>query len=214
MPGFDIETGLLQGGVRCVAGVDEAGRGPLAGPVVAAAVILNPTRLPQGLDDSKKLTAVRREQLFVEIVDTGIVAFASVGPATIDRINIREAALLAMRRAVAALADPPSFALVDGRDVPPQLRCPAQALVGGDARSMSVAAASIVAKVMRDRMMRRMDESFPSYGFCRNMGYGTAEHRAALANNGPCPHHRRSFAPVREGSARAGNGNEAPRFTS
>lgn len=180
-----------------VAGIDEAGRGPLAGPVVAAAVLFPSGTHPIGLDDSKALSAAARERLFEEILATGSVGIASVGPEGIDRLNIRGATLLAMRRAVLALAQRPAHALVDGRDVPPDLPCPATAVIGGDARSVSIAAASIVAKVVRDRMMAQLALAHPGYGFERHMGYGTAAHLDALRRLGPTIHHRRSFAPVR-----------------
>ncbi len=180
-----------------VAGADEAGRGPLAGPVVAAAVIFDPANIPAGLDDSKKLTADKRSMLFEQIMATGHVAIASSAAAHIDRSDIRKASLDAMARALAGLQQPPSFALIDGRDVPPGLSCPARAVVKGDARSLSIAAASIVAKVMRDRMMARAAENFPVFGFDRHAGYGTAAHRKAIAEHGPCPLHRMSFRPMR-----------------
>jgi ribonuclease HII len=188
-----------------VAGIDEAGRGPWAGPVVAAAVILTPAAAASsvlaGLDDSKKLGAARREALFAALdaaARTG-AAYIGIGTASvaeIDALNILAATMRAMRRAADALPAPPDQALVDG-DRLPELACPATALIGGDGLSLSVAAASIVAKVTRDRMMRALAVEFPVYGWERNAGYGTAEHRAALARIGPCVHHRRSFAPVR-----------------
>lgn len=183
---------------RPVAGVDEAGRGPWAGPVVAAAAILDPARIPEGIDDSKRLSAARREALAAAL---RAVAEIGVGVATveeIDRLNILRAADLAMARALAALPRPPGFALIDGNRVPPGLPCPALALVKGDARALSVAAASIVAKTERDRMLRALAADWPGYGWERNMGYGTAEHAEALARLGPTPHHRRSFRPVAE----------------
>ncbi len=186
------------GGV--VAGIDEAGRGPLAGPVVAAAVVLPrdcPAVLIQQLDDSKKLTARRRDALFDEI--TGCASFG-VGIAEvedIDRINILQATFLAMARAVDGLGRTVDWALVDGNRKP-RLACRVECLVGGDGLSLSIAAASIIAKVTRDRLMLQLADQFPGYGWDRNMGYGTAEHRAALIRLGPTPHHRRSFAPVAE----------------
>lgn len=183
------------GGLLC--GVDEAGRGPWAGPVVTAAVILDHDRLPEGLDDSKKLTEARREALYEAIVASSHVTVASAAPATIDRLNIRAATLAAMARAVGHLAVAPEYVLVDGRDVPPGLTQPGQALIKGDGRCLCVAAASIVAKVTRDRMMVALEEYFPGYGFARHKGYGVPEHQAALARLGPCPHHRLSFRPVR-----------------
>ena len=197
-PHFRRERALMRKGRLLVAGIDEAGRGPLAGPVAAAAVILDPARVPKGLDDSKKLDADRREDLYETIVDRALaigVAFATA--AEIDAINIRQATFLAMRRALAALAEVPAYVLVDGNDLPPCLICEGETLVKGDASSASIAAASIVAKVTRDRLMRRLCVRHPVYGFSRHVGYGTAEHRAALAEHGPCPAHRMTFAPLR-----------------
>jgi ribonuclease HII len=178
-----------------VAGIDEVGRGPLAGPVVAAAVTL-PQRRIEGLADSKTLDEETRERLFREIVASG--AGIGVGWATtrqIDRINILQATHRAMVRAVARLPERPVHLLVDGREVPP-LGKAQTALVQGDAKCACISAASIVAKVVRDRFMARLARRFPAYGFDRNKGYGTAEHMQALVESGPCPHHRRSFAPV------------------
>lgn len=179
-----------------VAGIDEAGRGPLAGPVVCAAVVFHGP-VPRGLADSKLLAAAERERLAETIFARAHVAIASAGPAEIDRHNIRGATLRAMCRALLALPCRPVLALVDGRDVPPGLSCDGRAVIGGDARYAAIAAASIVAKVTRDAMMARLDAAYPAYGFARHMGYGTPEHLAALAAHGPCPAHRRSFAPVR-----------------
>jgi ribonuclease HII len=179
-----------------VAGVDEAGRGPLAGPVVAAAVILDPARIPPGLDDSKRLTARARDRLFAALLDGARVSVAQASVEEIDRLNILRASHLAMRRALQGLAWPPAHALIDGNLVPEDLPCPATAVVGGDARCLSIAAASIVAKVTRDRGMVALAQQFPGYGWDRNMGYPTADHRAALICLGVTPHHRRSFAPV------------------
>ena len=183
------------GGRLC--GVDEAGRGPWAGPVVTAAVILDYDRLPTGLNDSKKLTEARREELFEEIVASAEVSVASASPASIDRLNIRTATLSAMVRAVNHLATVPDYVLVDGRDVPPGLEQPGQALIKGDGRCLCVAAASIVAKVTRDRMLVRLDSLLPGYGFAQHKGYGVPQHQAALEALGPSPHHRMSFKPVR-----------------
>lgn len=187
----------MRGGARAVAGVDEVGRGPLAGPVTVAAVILDPDDIPEGLDDSKALGAARREALAGEIFARArAVAIAHASPAEIDAHNIRGATLRAMGRALAALATPPGFALIDGRDVPAGLICPAQAVIGGDGLSVSIAAASIVAKVTRDSLMRHMDAQFPGYGFADHAGYPTKFHREALARRGACPIHRRSFRSV------------------
>jgi ribonuclease HII len=179
-----------------VAGVDEAGRGPLAGPVVAAAVILDPARVPPGLDDSKKLTARARDRLFAALLDGASVSVAQASVEEIDRLNILRASHLAMRRALQGLALPPAHALIDGHLLPQGLPCPATAVIGGDARCLSIAAASIVAKVTRDRGMVALAQQYPGYGWDRNMGYPTADHRAALIRLGITPHHRRSFAPV------------------
>lgn len=190
------ERKLKRCGHGTVAGLDEVGRGPLAGPVVAAAVVLDLKRVPAGLADSKMLDRERREELFLEIVASAKVGIGSVSAAEIDRINIRQATLLAMCRALEALPCLPDFALVDGND-PPKLPCPVHTIIKGDAHVPSIAAASIVAKVVRDRMMRRLAETFPVYGFGSNVGYSTASHLSALTASGPCLYHRRSFAPVR-----------------
>ena len=199
VPDFCIETERFARGARFVAGIDEAGRGPLAGPVVAAAVILDPLAIPDGLNDSKKLTAADRERIFAEILRLAIVSVASASSAEIDRLNIRQATLLAMRRADAGLAQAPCHSLIDGIDVPPALRTRATAVVQGDARSLSIAAASIIAKVTRDRMMTRLCSIHPHYGFSQHMGYATRQHLAAITLHGPCPHHRLSFSPMRQG---------------
>ncbi|MCW2317881.1 ribonuclease HII [Rhodoblastus acidophilus] len=194
---FDIERELIAQGLWPIAGVDEVGRGPLAGPVCVAAVILDRDNLPQGLDDSKKLTARRRAALAEEIYASALAISVVMAPAAeVDALNIRGATLAAMARAAAALNLRPAFALIDGRDAPP-LICPARAVIAGDALSMSIAAASIVAKVARDRLMTRLDRLYPVYGFAGHAGYGTPAHLAALRQHGPCPEHRRSFAPVR-----------------
>ncbi|MBD8065478.1 ribonuclease HII [Devosia sp. PTR5] len=196
VPDFSHETMLLARGARYVAGVDEAGRGPLAGPVVVAAVRLDPARIPDGLNDSKKLTPERREELFAKIVATADVAVTSAPPADILAYNIRGATLRAMARAARSLSTLPDRVLVDGRDLPPELHCDGLALIGGDGRSVSIAAASIVAKVMRDRMCQIMDCDAPQFGFASHKGYSTAVHLAALQAHGPCRHHRNEFAPV------------------
>lgn len=196
-PDFSIETALIAQGSGPVAGTDEAGRGPLAGPVMAAAVILDPQQIPAGLDDSKRLTERRREALFDAIVEQAhAVSFAWVAAPGIDRLNIRQASLEAMRRAVVSLSILPRHVIVDGRDVPPGLPCPATALVKGDARALSIAAASIVAKVARDRMMQRCDVSLPGYGFAAHKGYGSAMHVEAIRRLGPTLLHRLSFEPL------------------
>jgi len=194
------ESALRRQGFSAIAGVDEAGRGPLAGPVAAAAVIL-PAEGIDGLADSKKLSAAMRERLFARVLERATVAFALIPAADIDRSDIRKASLEAMRRAVSGLAIAADCALIDGRDIPPGLACPARAIIGGDGLSASIAAASIVAKVMRDRLMSQADAGFPGYDFARHAGYGTARHRAAIDRLGPSPLHRLSFAPFRNGTA-------------
>lgn len=181
-----------------VAGVDEAGRGPLAGPVVAAAVILDELRPIKGLADSKVLTALRREKLYDEIRAKALCcSIAMATAAEIDELNILQATMLAMRRAVEGLRLKPAKVLVDGNRIP-TLVIVAEAIVGGDALVPSISAASILAKVWRDRWCAEFHESYPQYGFASHKGYGTAEHLAALKLHGACPQHRRSFAPVAE----------------
>jgi ribonuclease HII len=201
-PDFAMERRALADGHGPVAGVDEAGRGPLAGPVVAAAVILDPRNIPDGLDDSKRLSAERRETLFAEIAASALaLSVASVSAAGIDRMNILRASLEAMRRALNGLPLRPGLVLVDGRDLPPGLTCEGRALIKGDQRSQSIAAASIVAKVMRDRMMQHCGRRHDRYGFEVHMGYATARHRAAITSHGAVARiHRVSFSPfvVRE----------------
>ena len=194
-PTFRRERAAMKRGVWPVAGCDEAGRGPLAGPVVAAAVILDPKRVPRGLDDSKKLDAETREKLHARICASAEVAVAIAPPARIDRDNILRASLWALARAVAALPVKPRLVFVDGRDridVP----CDCQAVISGDAIIASIAAASIVAKVTRDRLMTRLGLLHPGYGFEQHKGYSVPAHFEALARLGPTIHHRRSFAPV------------------
>lgn len=195
-PDFTRESAAHLRGTVHVAGVDEAGRGPLAGPVVTAAVILDPARIPEGLDDSKQLTAEVRAALFELILASATVCVVAAPPSVIATRNIRGATLWAMRQAVLGLAVAPQLVLVDGRDVPPGLPCPADALIGGDGRSLSIAAASIVAKVTRDRMCALMHCDAPLFGFAGHKGYSTAVHLAALEAHGPCRHHREAFAPV------------------
>jgi len=180
-----------------VAGVDEAGRGPLAGPVVAAAVILDLSRDWDGIDDSKQLTAEQREGLYPRVLE-GARAFAwsAAGPRVIDRMNIRRATHRAMASAVRRLGVQPQLVLVDGHETVRDIALEQRAVVGGDGTCLSIAAASIVAKVIRDRLMERLDKVWPVYGFARHKGYGTAEHLDALRTHGPCPLHRWSFAPV------------------
>ena len=194
--GLEREAAARTSGRWPLAGVDEAGRGPLAGPVVTAAVILDPDKVPQGLADSKLLSPARREALFADILASAHVAIGTASPREIDAINIRAATLAAMARAVAALPVRPAFVLVDGRDTI-RAACPCEAVIGGDSLVASIAAASIVAKVIRDRMMIRLDAVFPQYGFAGHKGYGAASHLEAIARFGPCPLHRFSFSPVR-----------------
>jgi len=198
LPDFSHERAHIAEGFWPVVGVDEAGRGPLAGPVAVGAVILNPDDLPVGVDDSKALTAEQREPLFDLILAKALcvsLAFASADE--IDTHNIRMATLRAMGRAVAALHMRPRIALIDGRDVPPGLSCRSRAIIAGDAACLSIAAASIVAKVARDRMMARLDSHCPGYGFARHVGYATRSHIAAISALGPSPFHRRTFSSVR-----------------
>ncbi len=195
MPDFRLE--MAAGGV--VAGIDEAGRGPWAGPVVASAVILDAATLPaslrDGLDDSKRLKAARREDLLAALRGSARIGVGRAEVAEIDTLNILRATLLAMARAVAELGARPGLALVDGTHAP-ALACPVQCVVKGDTRSLSVAAASIVAKVTRDAIMAELARAHPGYGWERNAGYGTAEHKSALERLGVTPHHRRSFRPI------------------
>jgi len=194
-PSFRRERAALKRGVWPVAGCDEAGRGPLAGPVVAAAVILDPKRVPRGLDDSKKLDPQTRERLYEKICASAEVAIAVAPPARIDRDNILRASLWALARAVEALPVRPVLVFVDG-PLRIDIRCDCEPIVSGDAIVASIAAASIVAKVTRDRLMTRLALAHPGYGFERHKGYSVPEHYAALARLGPTIHHRRSFAPV------------------
>src|SRR6478672_3302150 len=194
-PTFRRERAAMKRGVWPVAGCDEAGRGPLAGPVVAAAVILDPKRVPRGLDDSKKLDAATREKLYAKICASAEVAVAFAPPARIDRDNILRASLWALARAVAALPVRPRLVFVDGRDRI-ETCCDCEAVISGDAIVASIAAASIIAKVTRDRLMTRLGLCHPGYGFENHKGYSVPEHFNALARLGPTIHHRRSFAPV------------------
>ena len=187
----------LVAGPSLIAGVDEVGRGPLAGPVVTAAVVLDPADIPAGLADSKTLSPARREVLMAEILGRALaVSVASASAASIDAANIRTATLAAMARSVRGLAIMPDLVLVDGRDViAVPMAC--RAIIRGDASEPAIAAASIVAKVVRDRLMARLALAFPAYGFADHAGYGTEAHRAAIMAHGPCPHHRFSFAPIK-----------------
>jgi ribonuclease HII len=198
-PDFSMELRLIKAGHRIIAGTDEAGRGPLAGPVVAAAVVFDPDNLPIGIDDSKRLTKARREAAFEEVLRKAkAVAFASCCADEIDAVNILRASLNAMTRAVRALSIQADHVLADGRDVPPDLPCLATALVKGDQRSLSIAAASIIAKVMRDRMMAAAHHVRPHYGFGSNQGYGAAAHMQAIISHGPVARlHRMTFSPLK-----------------
>jgi ribonuclease HII len=196
LPDFSLETSALESGMRLVAGIDEAGRGPWAGPVVAAAVILDPAEVPDGLDDSKCLTAKRREALLETLERSARIGIGIASVTEIEQLNILRASFLAMRRALCRLGSVPCLALVDGNQLPPDLDCNARAIVGGDARSASIAAASIVAKVTRDRIMVALSQHFPGYGWETNMGYGTRAHLSGLELLGVTQHHRRTFLPI------------------
>ncbi|MEL6914811.1 MAG: ribonuclease HII [Pseudomonadota bacterium] len=195
MPDFRFEEAARARGLARVCGVDEAGRGPLAGPVVAAAVVLDPGDIPGGLNDSKALTKARRETLYAEITARAAWAVGEASVEEIDEINILRASHLAMARAVAGLG-PVGLALIDGTMIPGDLTCPAEAIVRGDGRCLSIAAASIVAKIWRDRVMYDLAQHHPGYGWETNQGYPTKSHISALRNLGVTPHHRRSFKPV------------------
>lgn len=195
-PDFGFELAAQSRGLTCVAGVDEAGRGPLCGPVVAAAVVLDPARIPEGLNDSKKLSEKRRVALFDRIMACAEVGVGYASPEEIDAINILRASHLAMERAIAALPHVPDHVLIDGNMIPRGLQLSADAIVKGDARSLSVSAASIIAKVTRDRIMVDLAQQHPGYGWDKNAGYPTRDHLAALQNLGVTPVHRRSFRPV------------------
>lgn len=194
---YAVEREVIAQGFHCVVGIDEVGRGPIAGPVVAAAVVLDPDNIPAGLGDSKAIPAKRREVLYEIILKSAHVSIAQISHQVIDRINIRQANFKAMIAAFSSLPCQPDFALVDGND-PPDLPCPVRTIIKGDAKVASIAAASIVAKVTRDRLMAQIALHYPAYGFERNAGYGTAQHLAALAEYGPSPFHRMSFAPLRQ----------------
>ena len=195
MANYDLETELRISGKEIIAGIDEVGRGPWAGPVTACAVILDPNNIPDGLNDSKVLTAKRREQLFDLIMDSAQVSCVHVEVTEIDQVNILQATFRAMERAVSHLPIP-NHILVDGNKLPPNLPSQATAIVKGDAKSASIAAASIIAKVTRDRLMSDLSEAYPGYGWEKNAGYGTKMHQLGLLNHGVTPHHRRSFKPI------------------
>ncbi|MDA3887439.1 MAG: ribonuclease HII [Allgaiera sp.] len=196
LPDFTFETALLHQGAQRIAGVDEVGRGPLAGPVTACAVVFDPANIPEGLRDSKMLSARRRDALHDAILAVAEVSVAHASVEEIAEINILRASHLAMLRAIAGLARPPDQVLIDGNMIPRGLKLPAQAVVKGDAKSLSIAAASIVAKVVRDRLMVDLAQQHPGYGWERNAGYPSPAHKQAIRDLGITPHHRRSFKPI------------------
>lgn len=191
------ERNLNSSGYRSIAGVDEAGRGPLAGPVVAGAVIIKNIRFKERIDDSKKLTAKRREDAYREILKKSIVGVGIIDERTIDKVNIYQATKKAMQMAISRLKIPPDYVIVDG-NMKIATKCPLKCIVGGDSKSLSIAAASIVAKVTRDRIMVEYDKLYPQYGFAKHKGYGTKEHMAAIKNHGASPIHRNSFHPIKD----------------
>lgn len=195
-PDFEFERDAYARGYMRVAGVDEVGRGPLAGPVTAAAVVLDPSRIPDGLNDSKKLSKKARERLYEEILQVADVSIAHASVAEIEELNILRASHLAMVRALDGLKEPADFALVDGNMLPRDLTIKAQTIIKGDARSQSISAASIMAKICRDYVMLSLAQQHPGYGWETNMGYGSKRHIEALRNLGVTPHHRRLFKPV------------------
>jgi ribonuclease HII len=195
-PDFEFERAAIAQGYTRIAGVDEVGRGPLAGPVTAAAVILDPAHIPEGLNDSKKLTKKARERLYAEIMQVAEVSIAHATVEEIDDINILRASHLAMMRALEGLKTPADYVLVDGNMLPRDLILPAQTIIKGDTRSQSISAASIMAKICRDCVMLSLAQQHPGYGWETNMGYGSKRHIEALQELGVTPHHRRSFKPV------------------
>ena len=195
-PNFKIEQDLISNGCSIIAGVDEVGRGPLAGPVTAAAVILNPLNIPDNLNDSKILSSKKREKLFEQLKSSSAFAVAHVSPEEIDKLNILQASLLAMVNAVSNLKVKPNHILIDGNKVPDRLVGRATAIVKGDRKVLSIAAASIIAKVTRDKLMHDLGSEFPVYGWAKNAGYPTKCHMNAIVKYGVTPHHRRSFKPV------------------
>ena len=195
-PDFSFEQAAYDKGLTRVVGVDEVGRGPIAGPVTAAAVILDPANIPDGLNDSKKLSAKKRQALLQLVLETAEVSVAHASVEEVDALNIYHASHLAMVRAVQGLAVPPDYALIDGNKIPKDLTIPAEAIVKGDARSVSIAAASIAAKISRDAIMESLAQQYPGYGWEQNAGYPSPAHKRALLELGVTPHHRRSFRPV------------------
>ena len=192
---YNIEASLRLKGNEVIIGVDEVGRGPWAGPVTACAVILNPDNIPHGLNDSKKLNVVRRNELFLKIMESSLVSCVHVDVEEIDKINILQATFRAMERSILKLPIPDHI-LIDGNKLPPNLPSPATAIIKGDTKSASIAAASIIAKVTRDQLMANLSLEYPGYGWEKNAGYGTKMHQFGLLNNGVTPHHRRSFKPI------------------
>lgn len=195
-PDFSFERAAMNRGFLRIAGVDEVGRGPLCGPVTACAVVLDPAQVPDGLNDSKQLTPKKRAILLEALLDVADVSIAHASVEEVDSLNIYHATHLAMCRALEGLSVPPDYALIDGNKIPKDIQIPAEAIVKGDARSVSIAAASIAAKMCRDQIMVDLAQQFPGYGWERNAGYGTKEHLEALVKKGVTPHHRRSFKPV------------------
>ena len=194
MPDYEFEKAAVNSGFSCICGVDEAGRGPLAGPVCAAAVILPEGAVIEGLDDSKKLTEKKREKLYDIIKETAVAYSVAYGTLEeIESVNILEATYLAMNRAIEGLTVKPDFALIDGNRVPRGIKIPCETVVKGDSKSMSVAAASVLAKVTRDRLMLEYDKKYPEYNFKKHKGYGTKEHTELIKQYGPCEIHRPSF---------------------
>ena len=194
MPDYEFEKAAVNSGFSCICGVDEAGRGPLAGPVCAAAVILPEGAVIEGLDDSKKLTEKKRERLYDVIKETAVAYSVAYGTLEeIETVNILEATYLAMNRAIEGLNVKPDFALIDGNRVPRGIKIPCETIVKGDSKSMSVAAASVLAKVTRDRLMLEYDKKYPEYNFKKHKGYGTREHTELIKQYGPCEIHRFSF---------------------
>lgn len=196
LPDFDTETRLIRKGYKAIAGVDEVGRGCIAGPVTAAAVILNPQKIPSGLNDSKKLNLKNREKIFRSIQDTCTFCVAHSSVEEIDQINILQATFLSMKRAIWGLDIKPDFVLIDGNKNPEGLESNFETIIKGDSKSLSIAAASIVAKITRDRIMSRLDKEFPGYNWSQNAGYPTKMHKSAILDIGITPYHRRSFKPV------------------
>ncbi|MBY7649617.1 MAG: ribonuclease HII [Candidatus Liberibacter europaeus] len=198
LPSFEFEINMEKKGLSPVAGLDEVGRGALAGPVVVAAVILNPDIIPLGIDDSKKLTPKKREKIYEEIINSAIVSIASADHQYIDNNNIHKATLDMMYNAIKKLTISPKSVLIDGRSIPKNLSCQSFAIVKGDSVSLSIAAASIIAKVTRDRIMRNAHKQYPYYGFDSHVGYPTAKHLQAIKENGPSRIHRMTFRPLKD----------------